>query len=671
MNTGGLAQMSSNNFASSHGGRGNNPLGGLASRRGGQNLKPLSFDGINNNDTNKENAIPTPRTSRGHLLAGLRTAPKTSTATSFGPGPLSPLTTQPGHVRSMQNGASAHAGDAPPGLYGNYPQPPQTALPQLGGSSMRNRGFREQQQLQSQQTYEEMHNKMVQDMQNMALQTAQANAFYANQNNAYLQQNSSFNANQGNNGYQNTQSLSYHAADAYQREMTAPPFDINQILAPPEVIARDQLLREQGQDMDPRQYEQLVATNLFLAEQQQRLQAQLRSVQAVAQKHHENGTSHLYPAVANAQMLYWQHGQDVAASAHNLDAQSYQDNLRALAQLQYETQPGIVQASMGWYTTPDGRQYIDTVPPMHEQMKVREAGVRALKEQEKREPGSSSFSAWQQGGPRVQVSPPNDSYQPGGRRSPPKQREPLPEVTPLPPPSANAFRRGHKKASSIAPLNSALSNLSLGDSGLNSAGLRYPQTPGGYGPGQARAGEHPVRQPKGPPSMDELKATPTSKHEGSKNFATRTRRSVVTNLRAGMVRRKGTGSSAGSMSPVSEIEEESTTPITDNESDSGRSGSGTLAGEEECATGSKPSSTYGVIGSERKNSGSESSVADGENASSFAFVFKHGSRPASAKTDEVLGRAGLQDARHNRLVLTSSHAEKRKLSLSSSSSDTV
>lgn len=664
MNTGGLAQMSSNNFASSHGGRGNT-LGGLASRRGGQNLKPLSFDGINNNNTNKENAIPTPRTSRGHLLAGLRTAPKTSTATSFGPGPLSPLTTQPAHHRGMQNAASSHGGDPPPGLYGNYPQPPQTALPQLGGSSMRNRGFREQQSHQQAPTYEDMHNKMVQDMQNMALQAAQTNAFYANQANAYMQ-NSSFNTNQAN-AYQNTQPISYHPADTYQRDMGTPSFDISQILAPPELVARDQLLREQGQDMDPRQYEQLVATNLFLAEQQQRLQAQLRSVQAVAQKHHENGTGHLYPAVANAQVLYWQHGQDVTASMNDLDAQSFQDNLRALAQLQHETQPGIMHASMGWYTAPDGRQYLDTVPPMSEQMKVREAGVRALKEQERREPGSSSFSAWQ-GGPRVQVSPPNDSYHPGGRRSPPKQRDPLPEVTPLPPPSANAFRRGHKKTTSIAPLNSALSQLSLGDSGPISAGLRYPQTPGGYGPGQARAGEHPVRQPKGPPSMDELKATPTSKHEGSKNFATRTRRSVVTNLRAGMVRRKGTGSSAGSMSPVSETEEESTTPITDNESDSGRSGSGTLAGEEECPTGSKPSSTYGVIGSERKNSGSESSVADGENSSSFAFVFKHGSRPGSAKTDEVLGRAGLQEAvqaRHNRLVLTNNAAGKRKLSLSS------
>lgn len=684
MNTGGLAQMSSNNFASSHGGQGNplggnplaaNTLGGLASRRGGQNLKPLSFDGINSTDLNKENAIPTPRTSRGHLLAGLRTAPKTSTATSFAPapGPLSPMTAQTAHLRPMQNAASPHVGDPPPGLFTNYHQPPQTALPQLGGSSMRTRGFREQQHAQQaaqaaqQQTYDDINNKIYQDMQNLATQTGQANAFYANQNNAYLQ-NNSFNTNQqANNGFQNTQLRSFHPADTYQREMTTlPNFDINQILAPPEMMARDQLLREQGQDMDPSHYEQLVATNLFLAEQQQRLQAQLRSVQAVAEKHNENGTAHFYPAVANAQVLYWQHGRDLANSMPNLNAQSFEDNMQALLQLRRETQPGIMHAAMGWYTAPDGRQYLDTMPPLLEQNKISDTAIRAYKDHEKTEPGTSAYSTTRGGGgSRPHLAIFNDVYQPVGlgRRSPPKQRDPLPEVTPLPPPSANAFRRGHKKAPSVAPLNSALSNLSLVDSALNSAGLRVPQTPGGYGPGQARAGEHPVRQPKGPPSMDELKATPTSKHEGSKNFATRTRRSVVTNLRAGTVRRKGTGSSAGSMSPLSEAAEESTTPITDNESEPGCH-TATLA---ELAAFAGPAliprkktdSTYGVIGSERKGSGSEtSSVADGEKASPYAFTFRHGVRPVTAvKTDEA---ASCPDKTNN------STAEKRKLSLSTS-----
>ncbi|KAJ3472365.1 hypothetical protein NLG97_g11050 [Lecanicillium saksenae] len=111
---------------------------------------------------------------------------------------------------------------------------------------------------------------------------------------------------------------------------------------------------------------------------------------------------------------------------------------------------------------------------------------------------------------------------------------------------------------------------------------------GGYGPGQGRAGEHPVRQPRGPPSLDELKAKPTAKHEGSKNFATRTRRSAVHNLvRAGI-------------------------------------GSGSLAGEEEC-TSSRTSASggWGAIGSDRPGSRQMGRKSDSVDVTgSFANVFK-------------------------------------------------
>ena len=67
---------------------------------------------------------------------------------------------------------------------------------------------------------------------------------------------------------------------------------------------------------------------------------------------------------------------------------------------------------------------------------------------------------------------------------------------------------------------------------------------GTFGPGQARAGDHPIRQPRGPPSLEELVAKPTSNHEGSKNFVTRQRRRAVNNLvKAGLERR---GASRGS-----------------------------------------------------------------------------------------------------------------------------
>jgi len=115
-------------------------------------------------------------------------------------------------------------------------------------------------------------------------------------------------------------------------------------------------------------------------------------------------------------------------------------------------------------------------------------------------------------------------------------------------------------------------------------------------------------------------------------------------VKAGQERRKGTGSSTGSMSPVSESAEESETPITDNDSDSGRSGSGSLAGDVECSVPSSRTSTsgsWGAIGSDRPSSrqktrdsvGSNTSAADMEG--SFASLLKNG--PAAGKTQSTDG----------------------------------
>lgn len=118
---------------------------------------------------------------------------------------------------------------------------------------------------------------------------------------------------------------------------------------------------------------------------------------------------------------------------------------------------------------------------------------------------------------------------------------------------------------------------------------------GTFGPGQARAGEHPTRQPRNPPSIEELKERPTTKHEGSKNFATRQRRQAIGNLvRAGIGRRaQRTGS--GSASPDSE-----NFPSSDNDSDSVRSGGSSLSGKR--SIGSLRAAANGAIGSERKSS---------------------------------------------------------------------
>ncbi|CAM1500563.1 Fc.00g097250.m01.CDS01 [Cosmosporella sp. VM-42] len=556
MDAGGLTQMSSNNFASPNGLA--MPGGGLAARRGGQNVKPLSFESTKQSK-GVDNGAPTPRTSRSHLLAGLRTAPKSATAASFGP--QSPTTAAP----SQQYARNSMAGNAYGMGQDNIYNAPKTAFPQYGGQ----------------------------------------------------------------NNYSNVMGQQY---------------TVDQVLAPPELP-----IDEQAQEhMDPNLYAQLLATNVYLAQQQQRLQQQLRTVQAAAQQMQQMNLNNMNPQLTQQQLMLYEQ----------------QQTLRNLQQQQLNVQAALGQQTQQVYYNPmNGQYYVETpataqmTSPYVEQPMTPSYG--GFPQQQQHQPQHQQ----QHGTPSVQVSPPPESQPLAFRsNSPPKRYDSPTEVTPLPPPSANAFRRGHKKANSLAPINSALS-AAISNDAPKSAGPKtasFPMTPatGGYGPGQARAGEHPVRQPRGPPSLDELKSKPTAKHEGSKNFATRTRRSAVHNLvRAGLERRKGTSSSCGSMSPVSETAEEMNTPITDNESDSGRSGSGSLAGEMECTSSRTSASSWGAIGSDRPSSRqkgrksvdsvcSATSGCESEN-SSFANVFKNGALRAAKAQESNDGQR-----KAPRLVLT-------------------
>lgn len=232
--------------------------------------------------------------------------------------------------------------------------------------------------------------------------------------------------------------------------------------------------------------------------------------------------------------------------------------------------------------------------------------------------------------------------------SPPKKvPSPAQDVEPLPPPSANAFRRGHKFNKSIATDgNPATPNGPK--SALRTGGL--PNTPmtGTFGPGQNRAGEHPVRQPRGPPSIEELVAKPTSKHEGSKNFATRQRRRAVHSLvRAGIERRGVRSGSGGSMSPVSETD--GYPMMSDNDSESVHS---TSSLSNKNSIGSLRAKASGVIGSERraKKEGSVDSLSSSSSsASKMEIRIEEPPKTSTPGSDRV---------KTPMLVLTS--AEKRK-----------
>ena len=206
-----------------------------------------------------------------------------------------------------------------------------------------------------------------------------------------------------------------------------------------------------------------------------------------------------------------------------------------------------------------------------------------------------------------------------------------------------------------------------------------PPTPmtGMFGPGQSRAGEHPIRQPRGPPSLEDLVAKPTSKFEGSKNFATRQRRRAVHNLvRAGIERRGetrsfGHNSSGGTSSPASEKE------FAFSDGDEGTANSGSLSSKP--SLGSLRAAANGAIGSERKERSSRernspdalrSGTPGSEDGSFIGSKFAElnlegagsptGSAPSTAAVVAGQGTAGQGPERRKTPMLVLSNAEKRK-----------
>ncbi|KAM7196213.1 hypothetical protein V8F33_006325 [Rhypophila sp. PSN 637] len=554
---------------------------GLASRRGGQGIKPLSFDSIKPND--KDNGLPTPRTSRSHLLAGLRTAPKTAMAGSFPNGPNSPTTMSPQNGRNNRHSMNT-------GMYDQF-NGPRTALPRFAGA----------QQHQQQQMAQQVYNSQM----------------------SYAQQQ----------------------------------YTAEQILAPQ--LQLDEHMQEQ---IDPNLHAQLMYTNAYLSEQQQRLQQQLVALQVAAQQF--KGLN------LNGQPQVLQQGYPNMYQQQQMQIQALQQaqNLQAMM-TPAAAQPNVYTV----YDPATGQQtlYVDQGQAQMNAQVMNQAqyahGYANAQQQQKQQSNG--------GTPRLQVSPPPLENKTNQRNNSPPRRfdSPVENPAPLPPPSANAFRRGHKKSSSIA--NGPKSQLSITTEESPKANApktaSFPLTPqtAGYGPGQGRAGEHPVRQPRNPPSMDELKAKPTSKHEGSKNFVARTRRSAISNLvRAGRERRKE-AHSTGSISPITESTEEMVeTPLTDNDSESVRSGSGSLVDNDdaECSLPSSRTSTgsWGAIGSDRPSSRQKvnrdsvdsthsSDSESARDAGSFASLLKK--RAGDAKVEAADGQ------RKAMLVLTS--AEKRKLAV--------
>lgn len=563
LDAGGLAQMTYNHHNSlAHHALGV-PGSGFASRGKGSNIKRLSVAPPSQistiDETQQANPNPTPRTSRSHLLAGLRTAPKSPTFPSSAP----------------PNSLHHHFGN-------------------------------EQSRYLNRETQKRSHGMP---------QTAVGANFTSNHRERY----------------------SLHG----NSQMYSLP---EQVLAPPAV----QIGGEPGDgNMDPDLYAELLATNQYLAQQQMRLQQQLIHVTAAAQQFQNMNIA----GGMSQQQQYFQYPMATHSGYYNPQIQSgIQPIIHAVP-----NQPGLYSV----YNPINGQHgYV-----MDNVSQAGPASPQSLANHDLSHsppPLTPTF--------RAQVSPPPEpTALPSQIRnhSPPKSISPPVEVNPLPPPSANAFRPSHKKNSSY--VSGFGEQTSSPIEGLKSAlpkSAGFPQTPmtGTFGPGQSRAGEHPVRQPRGPPSLEELVARPTASHEGSKNFATRQRRRAVNNLvRAGIERRgasRGSGSidSIGSMTPASETEI-TFSVSSDNDSESSLSGKPSL--------GSLRAASIGAIGSERKEmrDRSRDRNSSGSQFTATSVSSEEGPIVGGNLVEIKIDEPKQADDRRMTPLLVLTNAEKRKSSI--------
>ncbi|KAI9663619.1 MAG: hypothetical protein M1821_007109 [Bathelium mastoideum] len=574
MDAGGLAQMTFNNHNFPSNGNLGMPGNGYATRGkgGANNFKRLSValpPKVNSIDENQVDGNPTPRTSRSHLLAGLRTAPKT---------PAAPASA-PYDQQSQQRFGLEASKHADMNAY-NIHSVPQTAAIGNGFSGLNN-------------------------------------------NNQF--------------GQAGRQGFSYP----------------EQILAPPSVYNNIQ----DGDQMDPDVLAELMRTELHLAQRQQQLQQLQQQLMSIGSQQYQSPTSY-----NNVGFQQQQFPNTPITPSMSLYQQQLQNGCSPITQ-EVPGQPGLHMVY-----NPMTNQYSYVVDPAVQNGLANSPPL-----------STSSYAA-----SPLKTSPPTFQQQPHTGHglanhtnfripTPPKQSpSPPSDVEPLPPPSANAFRRGHKKAGSSVGF--SVNTEGRPADGPKSALTRpvgFPATPqtGTFGPGQGRAGEHPIRQPRGPPPLDELKEKPTARYEGSKNFATRQRRRALHSLvRAGLERnnnhnnsssttstvtagrgivRTGSGSLDGDAlisTPTSERDAVFGSGSSDNESDGGRSRS---------SVSSRPSltslgSAHGAIGSEIK-----------EASRSREKVWRLKDNLMAGKTTEDNGSE--EDVRRKTpmLVLTTA-AEKRK-----------
>lgn len=357
--------------------------------------------------------------------------------------------------------------------------------------------------------------------------------------------NNSFSNRAARNGGQNISNNRYQGPQNTPR--TAP---YQQLPTPPSsspALGLNGEMLDLQDETDADMYQQLLATNYYLAQQQAQLQQQLASFAASS------------VAARQAQILQQQIQQlqlqspvsgnfstpPLSPGGMNMYMQQQMSNGNMTGGGYYSVYNPMI-GQYGYYLPQQQQPTAQVYQQQQPQQQQQQQQAPAQPE------NSPPMYAQQQQQSSMSNTLPLRSAR---SRSPPKLNLQQPSTTP-----PVGFRRGHKKASSLSTcINvSSLEIEAAPKTSLPKLSM-LPSTPltATFAPGHA-SGSHPIRQPRGPPSIEELKAKPTSKDEGSKNFATRQRRRAISRLVTSSLERRtarsASGSVGGTMTPVSENE---------------------------------------------------------------------------------------------------------------------
>lgn len=346
-------------------------------------------------------------------------------------------------------------------------------------------------------------------------------------------------------GFTQQQNANLHARQNYQQQQQQQRLPTPPSATSPAIHVSD----GESDELDQDQYAQLMAQNMYLSQ----IQQQLAAAQKVQQLQQQLAQLQMQSQMGYSATPPMSPGMNLNVSGMNM----YQNQAAMYPNMYNQYQQQYQNQNNGGYAQQQRQQQL-------QQQQLQQQQLEQLRQQQAQQQLLQQYQRQQHQmvAAQVELTPPSPIEQPGSagfgaHRQASRSRSPPKLNLQQPPANGGASFRRHRKASSLS-ISAALNNMDINEAPKTAVPTKMsmnPQTPmtATFGPGHA-AGIHPIRQPRGPPSIEELKAKPTANIEGSQNFAARVRRRAISKLvSAGMERRSNRSvSGTGTMTPVSE-----------------------------------------------------------------------------------------------------------------------